>query len=223
MTSPGGPPQGPGGFSGPGGGPGYPGAQVAGPPSGNGGLQGEVHTLERAIYEVKRIIVGQDRLVERMLVGLLSKGHVLLEGVPVQEVNRLLKQFLQMERVMKQMKGGGLKRLLRGLAGALLWLLGMLLGLVAVVLCVTIILLPLGILLFKPARRLIDRAIRLMLPRPVANPAASMKRGSKKARGKAKDAAPDLGVDTKKLRKKARKTKKKGRKSLGRAKDKVGV
>ena len=90
-------------------------------------------------------------------------------------------------------------RLLRGLAGALLWLLGMLLGLVAVVLCVTIILLPLGILLFKPARRLIDRAIRLMLPRPVANPAASMKRGSKKARGKAKDAAPDLGVDTKKL------------------------
>jgi signal recognition particle subunit SRP54 len=40
-------------------------------------------------------------------------------GVPVQEVNRLLKQFLQMERVMKQMKGGGLKRLLRGLSGRL--------------------------------------------------------------------------------------------------------
>jgi MoxR-like ATPase len=31
---------------------------------------------------VKRVIVGQDRLVERMLVGLLAKGHVLLEGVP---------------------------------------------------------------------------------------------------------------------------------------------
>jgi signal recognition particle subunit SRP54 len=40
-------------------------------------------------------------------------------GVPVQEVNRLLKQFLQMEKVMKQMKGGGLKRLLRGLSGRL--------------------------------------------------------------------------------------------------------
>jgi signal recognition particle subunit SRP54 len=37
----------------------------------------------------------------------------------VQEVNRLLKQFLQMEKVMKQMKGGGLKRLLRGLSGRL--------------------------------------------------------------------------------------------------------
>ncbi|OBK22234.1 ATPase [Mycobacterium asiaticum] len=46
------------------------------------GLAAEVHTLERAIFEVKRIIVGQDQLVERMLVGLLAKGHVLLEGVP---------------------------------------------------------------------------------------------------------------------------------------------
>src|SRR5215475_3262034 len=51
-------------------------------PANNGGLQQEVHTLERAIFEVKRIIVGQDLLVERMLVGLLAKGHVLLEGVP---------------------------------------------------------------------------------------------------------------------------------------------
>ncbi|MFD4367592.1 AAA family ATPase [Rhodococcus sp. NPDC058521] len=42
----------------------------------------DVQTLERAIYEVKRVIVGQDRLVERILVGLLAKGHVLLEGVP---------------------------------------------------------------------------------------------------------------------------------------------
>ena len=49
--------------------------------SGNG-LAGEVHTLERAIFEVKRVIVGQDQLVERILVGLLAKGHVLLEGVP---------------------------------------------------------------------------------------------------------------------------------------------
>ncbi len=46
------------------------------------GLAAEVHTLERAIFEVKRIIVGQDQLIERILVGLLAKGHVLLEGVP---------------------------------------------------------------------------------------------------------------------------------------------
>ncbi|WP_102140994.1 AAA family ATPase [Mycobacterium hubeiense] len=81
MTSPSGPPQGAGGYSGSAPAQGYP-PNAAGPAPNNGGLQGEVHTLERAIFEVKRIIVGQDQLVERMLVGLLAKGHVLLEGVP---------------------------------------------------------------------------------------------------------------------------------------------
>ncbi|ACU97246.1 AAA family ATPase [Saccharomonospora viridis] len=42
----------------------------------------DAQLLERTVFEVKRVIVGQDRLVERMLVGLLAKGHVLLEGVP---------------------------------------------------------------------------------------------------------------------------------------------
>ena len=82
MTSPSGPPQGAGGYPAHGPTQGYP---AAGPTQNqpvNGGLQSEVHTLERAIFEVKRIIVGQDLLVERMLVGLLAKGHVLLEGVP---------------------------------------------------------------------------------------------------------------------------------------------
>ncbi|MGA9869855.1 MAG: MoxR family ATPase [Rhodococcus sp. (in: high G+C Gram-positive bacteria)] len=45
-------------------------------------LQKDVAILEKAVYEVKRVIVGQDRLVERILVGLLARGHVLLEGVP---------------------------------------------------------------------------------------------------------------------------------------------
>ncbi|WP_440712365.1 AAA family ATPase [Gordonia sp. FQ] len=34
------------------------------------------------MYEVKRVIVGQDQLVERILIGLLARGHILLEGVP---------------------------------------------------------------------------------------------------------------------------------------------
>ena len=38
--------------------------------------------LERTVFEVKKVIVGQDRLVERMLVGLLARGHLLIEGVP---------------------------------------------------------------------------------------------------------------------------------------------
>jgi MoxR-like ATPase len=38
--------------------------------------------LERALFEVKRVIVGQDHMVERLLVAVIAKGHCLLEGVP---------------------------------------------------------------------------------------------------------------------------------------------
>jgi MoxR-like ATPase len=38
--------------------------------------------LERALMEVKKVVVGQDRMVERILVALLARGHCLLEGVP---------------------------------------------------------------------------------------------------------------------------------------------
>ncbi len=38
--------------------------------------------LEQTLFEVKRVIVGQDRLVERLLTALLAQGHCLLEGVP---------------------------------------------------------------------------------------------------------------------------------------------
>ncbi len=38
--------------------------------------------LERTLFEVKKIIVGQDRMIERMMVALLARGHCLIEGVP---------------------------------------------------------------------------------------------------------------------------------------------
>ncbi|HWC86446.1 MAG TPA: AAA family ATPase [Solirubrobacteraceae bacterium] len=38
--------------------------------------------LQEALYEIKRVIVGQDSMLERLLVSLLAGGHVLLEGVP---------------------------------------------------------------------------------------------------------------------------------------------
>jgi MoxR-like ATPase len=38
--------------------------------------------MERVLYEVKKIIVGQDHLLERMVVALLARGHILVEGVP---------------------------------------------------------------------------------------------------------------------------------------------
>jgi MoxR-like ATPase len=42
----------------------------------------EAALLEATLFEIKKVIVGQDRAIERLLVGLLSRGHVLLEGVP---------------------------------------------------------------------------------------------------------------------------------------------
>jgi len=38
--------------------------------------------MEAVLYEMRRVVVGQDRLLDRVLVALLSRGHVLLEGVP---------------------------------------------------------------------------------------------------------------------------------------------
>jgi len=47
------------------------------PPSDRTGLP-----MERVLYEVKKVIVGQDHLLERMVVALLARGHLLVEGVP---------------------------------------------------------------------------------------------------------------------------------------------
>ena len=38
--------------------------------------------MEQVLYEVKKVVVGQDRFLERVLVALLAKGHLLVEGVP---------------------------------------------------------------------------------------------------------------------------------------------
>src|SRR3989442_14210222 len=45
-------------------------------------VQQEAAALYRLREEIGRIIVGQRYLVDRLLVGLLANGHVLLEGVP---------------------------------------------------------------------------------------------------------------------------------------------
>ena len=69
------------------------GAAIRGPvgagPLSNGATSGariapaqDATLVERALFEVKKVIVGQDLLIERMFVALLSRGHCLLEGVP---------------------------------------------------------------------------------------------------------------------------------------------
>ena len=38
--------------------------------------------MERLLFEIKKVIVGQDLLLERLLVALLARGHILVKGVP---------------------------------------------------------------------------------------------------------------------------------------------
>ena len=45
--------------------------------------RGEVTNLmERILYEVKKVVVGQDHFLERVMVAILAQGHLLVEGVP---------------------------------------------------------------------------------------------------------------------------------------------
>ena len=43
---------------------------------------GEAPLMEQVLYEIKKVIVGQDHLLERIVVALLARGHLLVEGVP---------------------------------------------------------------------------------------------------------------------------------------------
>src|SRR6202012_3051563 len=38
--------------------------------------------MQRVLYELKKVVVGQDHFLERVLVAMLARGHLLVEGVP---------------------------------------------------------------------------------------------------------------------------------------------
>ena len=44
--------------------------------------QNTAQLMEQILYEVKRIVVGQDKFLERVMVAVLAQGHLLVEGVP---------------------------------------------------------------------------------------------------------------------------------------------
>ena len=79
---------------------------------------------EQADRELKRQIAIIDSMTrqERRQAGLIDGSRrrriAAGAGVQVQDVNRLLKQFLEMQKLMKSMKGGKLARLMAGLKGA---------------------------------------------------------------------------------------------------------
>jgi len=84
-------------------------------------LAGKGMAPEQADVQVRRQIAMIDsmtlgeRRVPAIIDGSRRRRIARGAGVQVQDVNRLLKQFLDMQRMMKQLKGGPLRRLLGGL------------------------------------------------------------------------------------------------------------
>ena len=44
--------------------------------------QNTAQLMEQILYEIKRVVVGQDKFLERVMVAILAQGHLLVEGVP---------------------------------------------------------------------------------------------------------------------------------------------
>ncbi|NQU41580.1 MAG: AAA family ATPase, partial [Lentisphaerae bacterium] len=45
-------------------------------------IKQQAEAIERLRQEINKVLVGQEKLIDRMLVGLVTGGHILLEGVP---------------------------------------------------------------------------------------------------------------------------------------------
>jgi signal recognition particle subunit SRP54 len=75
----------------------------------------QLHRIEGIINSMTR----QERARPEIIKASRKRRIAAGAGVPVQEVNRLLNQFEQMQKVMKQMQKGGLARMMRGMKGML--------------------------------------------------------------------------------------------------------
>ncbi|MCH8866373.1 MAG: signal recognition particle protein [Proteobacteria bacterium] len=74
------------------------------------------HQLKRQVAIINSMTPGERRF-PKTINGSRRKRIATGSGLQVQDVNRLLKQFMQMEKMMKKMSRGGVKKMLRGMAG----------------------------------------------------------------------------------------------------------
>jgi signal recognition particle subunit SRP54 len=87
---------------------------------GMGQLPGNVNVDDRQVHHMKAIInsmTPRERSVPGIINGSRRRRIAAGSGTQVQDVNRLLKQHMQMQKMMKKMSKGGMGKLLRGLKG----------------------------------------------------------------------------------------------------------
>jgi len=91
---------------------------------GMGALKGQVDGDQaekdfRRLEAIIKSMTRQERTFPTVIKGSRKRRIAMGSGTSVQDVNKLLKQFTQMQKMMKKMKGGGMKNMMRGLAGKL--------------------------------------------------------------------------------------------------------
>lgn len=83
-------------------------------------LDGDVAQKEfRRLEAIINSMTKKERQFPAVIKGSRKRRIAAGSGTSVQDVNKLLKQFTQMQKMMKKMKGGGMKNMMRGLAGKL--------------------------------------------------------------------------------------------------------
>ncbi len=78
-------------------------------------IEKDFKRLEAIIYSMTR----QERKHPAIIKGSRKKRIAAGSGTRVQDINKMMKQFTQMQKMMKKMKGGGMKNLMRGMAGGM--------------------------------------------------------------------------------------------------------
>ena len=73
----------------------------------------------RRLEAIIKSMTRQERTFPTVIKGSRKRRIAMGSGTSVQDVNKLLKQFTQMQKMMKKMKGGGMKNMMRGMAGKL--------------------------------------------------------------------------------------------------------
>ena len=91
---------------------------------GMGALKGQVDGDQaekdfRRLEAIIKSMTRKERAFPAVIKGSRKRRIAMGSGTSVQDVNKLLKQFTQMQKMMKKMKGGGMKNMMRGLAGKL--------------------------------------------------------------------------------------------------------
>ena len=81
----------------------------------NDAVEKDFKRLEAIIYSMTR----QERAHPAIIKGSRKKRIAAGSGTRVQDINKMMKQFTQMQKMMKKMKGGGMKNLMRGMAGGM--------------------------------------------------------------------------------------------------------